>query len=197
MPNYVHIYRCRCANWTDNQIKVFTNSMAEPLGRIQHFQLREGVGLNDTCQNYLTRIRVVQYDGAIPESAPIKPKAAKRVTTGAQTAGVILGPQLLDHVFKGELNGLVATGYHSKQDTNFKVALPYPIAHVAHRLAAFQVVISRPDKYGVYYVGYKLSFIHQGQPTTTAWKISTMFPDRLSQAAIVHAIKSRLRESPR
>jgi hypothetical protein len=189
MPNFAHIYRCRCANWTDNQVKVFTTDQAAPFDRLQHFQLREGVGQNDTCQNYLSYVRTVPHTGPIPEPAKIKPKPAVRVTDSRLIAGVQFGPTLLHHVFKGELNSGTATGYHSIQNTNQAGGFPLTITGAAHRLAAMET-ISRPDEFGIYYVRIKFDYMEGNQRKTTAWKISTMFCDRLSEAAIIQFIKT-------
>jgi hypothetical protein len=136
----------------------------------------------------VTWLKTEAHTNAVPASSLIGQKWQKTATPSASYAGVVFGPHLLDHVFRGEINAGIATGYHSRTLTTRTGNAPYAIQGTTHRLAAIQV-ISRPDEFGVYYVGYRLSYTAQGQTQTTAWKISTMFPDRLGQAAIVKMIK--------
>jgi hypothetical protein len=191
MATYKHIYRCRCGDWTSNRIEVYTTSAQKPFDREKHNTLKEGVGLNPDCWNYLTWLGSAPYTNAIPRSSLISKKVSKQrelATPSSDIAGIKLGPDLNDHVFKGELNGSKATGYHTLANTTYTGTAPYTISGTTHKLAAL-TRISKSDDYGVYFVGYKFSYVDGNEAKETAWKISVMFPARLSAATILVMIK--------
>ena len=191
MATYKHTYRCRCGDWSANRLEVYTDSDQKPFNRIQHYEMKEGVGLNPQCLSYITWLKTELYTNAIPKSSLISKKISKQreiATPSSELTGVKLGPKLADHVFKGELNGNKATGYHSLTETNYSGTAPYKITGTTHKLADL-TEISRSDDYGVYWVGYKLSYVDGSVTKQTPWKISVMFPDRLSVATITVMIK--------
>jgi hypothetical protein len=191
MATYKHTYRCRCGDWTSNRIEVYTTSAQKPFDREKHNTLKEGVGLNPECWNYLTWIRSTPYTNAIPKSSLISKKISKQrelATPSSDIAGVKLGPDLDDHVFKGEINGSTATGYHCLACTTYTDPAPYTISGTTHKLAAL-TRISRSDDYGVYWVGIKMAYVDKGVAKVTPWKISVMFPARLSASTITVMIK--------
>ena len=193
MANYRHTYRCRCGDWDKNRIEIYTESPDPPFRRTQHFQVHEGVGLHPGCQNWITWLKQDLHKGSVPPSSRIADKPSRQVTPNSALQTVAFGPTLLTHVLKGEISADgKATGFHTLTETTGRGTGgtgPWAIKGEAHALAEWEI-LGRPDEWGVYYILFRFSYGPATARTTTDWKVSTMFPDRMSGAAVERAIRT-------
>jgi len=188
MPFFRHDYRCRCGDWDKNRVQIFTEESEPPFKRTQHFQVREGVGIHPGCQNWITWLGTQPHTGTVPPSSEIGAKAPRGITPSAKVNAVAFGPDLLIHVLKGQVADGRATGYHSFAQTTLTGEAPYRILESTHLLAEWER-ISRRDEWGVYYIQFRLQAT-TGARETTPWKVSTMFPDRMSASTVERAIRT-------